>query len=92
MGANSKPRTQVDWDKVDHYFARGADCFGRGLTLADAVKVARSYLARSMPKAERLAGAFDVWFVPAGATLFIDGMGTVRWDNNVSQVQARKGT
>jgi hypothetical protein len=83
------PQTEVEWKKVSHFFARGNMAYGRGLTATDAIAKARTYMP-SYPPENRKAAAFDVWMVPKGETLEIDGMGTVTWSNGCERVQTAK--
>jgi len=83
------PQAEVEWKKVNHFFARGNMAYGRGLTAKDAIATARKYMP-SRPPENRKATAFDVWCVPAGETLEIDGMGTVSWSDGCERVQTAK--
>lgn len=89
MAKRKTPKTEIEWKKIDHYFARGNMAYGRGLTAKDAIAKARTFMS-SYPAEYRRATAFDVWHVPAGETLEIDGMGTVSWSNGCEHVQTAK--
>jgi hypothetical protein len=83
------PQTEVEWKKVNHFFARGNMAYGRGLTAKDAIATARTFMP-SYPAENRKAAAFDVWRVPAGETLTIDQMGTVSWSDGCERMQTAK--
>ena len=83
------------WAEQEHYFARGTACWARGHTIEEAIRRARSMMpadnARSpWWKARRVLAAFDVWLVPVGAVIDIDGMGTVTFGEGVTKVQTAK--